>query len=83
MEADKIFKAKAIVTAPGAPDAYLLAVKKGRVVATDVEGREDFARAGVPVVDFGDAVVLPGLWDAHVHLLSTGLALREVDLSGA
>ncbi len=83
MEADKIFKAKAIVTAPGAPDAYSLAVKKGRVVATDVEGRGDFARAGVPVVGFGDAVALPGLWDAHVHLLSTGLALREVDLSGA
>lgn len=83
MEADKIFKAKAIVTAPGAPDAYSLAVNKGRVAAIDVEGRDDFARAGVPVVDFGDAVVLPGLWDAHVHLLSTGLALREADLGGA
>ena len=83
MEAEKIFKAKAIVTAPGAPDAYSLAVKRGRVAAVDVEGREDFARAGVPVVDFGDAVMMPGLWDAHVHLLSTGLALREVDLSGA
>lgn len=83
MEADKLFKAKAIITAPGAPDAYYLAVKRGRIVAAGAEGGEDFARAGVPVVDFGDAVILPGLWDAHVHLLSTGLVLRELDLSGA
>lgn len=84
MQADKIFKAKAVVTAPGAADVEFLAVRRGRVVAAGPVGEcEGLIRAGVPVVDFGDAVVLPGLWDAHVHLLLTGLALRQQDLSGA
>jgi predicted amidohydrolase YtcJ len=42
-----------------------------------------FIRAGVPVKNFVGNAVLPGLWDAHVHLLYTGLALFWVDLSGA
>ncbi len=83
MEADRIFKARAIITAPGAPDAEFVAVKGGRVAAAGGESAGGLSRAGVPVTDFGDAVILPGLWDAHVHLLSTGFALREVDLSGA
>ncbi|NIT34906.1 MAG: amidohydrolase family protein [candidate division Zixibacteria bacterium] len=84
VEADKIFKARAIITAPGGADAEFLAVRRGRVVATGNQaGGAAFERAGVPVVDFGDAAVLPGLWDAHVHLLLTGLALRQTDLSGA
>jgi len=37
----------------------------------------------VPVKDFTGKAVLPGLWDAHVHLLYTGLALYWVDLGGA
>jgi len=84
VEADKIFKAGTIITAPGGTDADFLAVRRGRVVAT---GRRPegvaFEHAGVPVIDLGDAAVLPGLWDAHVHLLLTGLALRQADLSGA
>jgi predicted amidohydrolase YtcJ len=84
MEADKIFKAEKIVTAPGGPEATFVAVRDGRVVAV---GPDDDARgfesAGVPVIDLGNAAVFPGLWDAHVHLLLTGLAMRHVDLSGA
>jgi len=84
MSVDKIFTAQAVVTAPGAADAEFLAVRGGRVVAAGhAEECRDLIRAGVAVVDFGDAVVLPGLWDAHVHLLLTGLALRQLDLSGA
>lgn len=81
---DKIFKAEKIVTAPAGAEATFVAVRDGRVVAfgPDTDAR-DFERAGVPVVDLGNATVLPGLWDAHVHLLLTGLALRHVDLSGA
>jgi predicted amidohydrolase YtcJ len=83
MDADRIFKARVVIPGPGAPDAEFVAVKGGRVVVVGGEGAEDVTRAGVPVTDFGDAVILPGLWDAHVHLLMTGIALREVDLSGA
>jgi len=84
VEADKIFKAEKIITAPGGPEATFVAVRGGRVAAVgsgdDARGLE---RAGVPAIDFGNATVFPGLWDAHVHLLLTGLALRHVDLSGA
>jgi predicted amidohydrolase YtcJ len=84
VEADKIFKAEKIITAPGGPEATFVAVQDGRVVAVGSgDDARSFEGAGVPVVDLGNAAVVPGLWDAHVHLLLTGLALRHVDLSGA
>jgi predicted amidohydrolase YtcJ len=43
---------------------------------------EPLISTGVPVKDFTGKAVLPGLWDAHVHLLYTGLALFWVDLGG-
>ncbi len=36
---------------------------------------------GIPMTDLGDAMVLPGLWDSHVHLLLTGTSLGWADLS--
>jgi predicted amidohydrolase YtcJ len=44
---------------------------------------EPLINAGVPVKDFTGSAVLPGLWDAHVHLLMTGVSLFWVDLGGA
>lgn len=84
VEADKIFKAEKIITAPGGSEATVVAARRGRVAAvgSGAEAR-GLELAGAPVVDFGAATVFPGLWDAHVHLLLTGLALRDVDLSGA
>ena len=35
------------------------------------------------VIDAGDAVVVPGLIDAHAHLMGLGFALMRVDLAGA
>ena len=35
------------------------------------------------VVDAGGRTVLPGLWDAHVHMVQWASARRRVDLSGA
>src|SRR5690606_39661982 len=34
-------------------------------------------------VDLDGRVVLPGLWDAHVHLTQWALVRRRLDLSGA
>ncbi|MFC7024871.1 amidohydrolase [Promicromonospora thailandica] len=34
-------------------------------------------------VDLGGRVVMPGLWDAHVHLTQWALVRRRLDLSGA
>lgn len=84
MEADTVFRAQTLITAPGGPTAEFAAARAGRLVAVGSAAEaEEFARAGVPVVDFGAATALPGLWDSHVHLLSTGRALRETDLGAA
>ncbi|GIH21206.1 amidohydrolase family protein [Rugosimonospora africana] len=43
-----------------------LLVRDGRVV--DVGTRGNLAAAGATVVDFGDAVIVPGFVDAHTHV---------------
>jgi predicted amidohydrolase YtcJ len=60
------------------------AVAGGRITAVGRPAEaEPLISAGVPVKDFVGNAVLPGLWDAHVHLLMTGVALFWVDLTGA
>ncbi len=63
---------------PARPTASSIGVWQGRIVGLD----DDVA--GLPaarVVDAGGAVVLPGFVDAHTHLVWTGAASRQVDLS--
>jgi len=43
----------------------------------------DLADAGVPTVDADGRWLLPGLWDAHVHLGQWALASRRLDVSSA
>jgi predicted amidohydrolase YtcJ len=61
--------------------ASAVAVKDGRFVAV---GSDDEVRAlageGTRVEDLGGATVVPGLIDAHNHLLSTGKMLGQVRL---
>src|SRR5689334_12948518 len=47
-----------------------LAVHGGRIVATGGLGelRERYPRASV--IDYGDAVIVPGFNDSHMHLMS-------------
>ncbi|MDH5824046.1 amidohydrolase [Luteimonas sp. RD2P54] len=55
----------------------------GRIVAV---GRAEALRSQHPdaeVLDLGDAVVVPGLIDAHAHLMNLGRALLSADLAGA
>src|SRR5262249_53697121 len=56
----------------------------GRIVAVgrlaDLEKRPD--AAGAARVDLGGAYAVPGLQDAHGHLVSYGSSLVEVDLRG-
>ena len=81
--ADLIVTAKTIHTVDasrvGPVEAF--AVRDGRFVYVGSrEGARAFRGRATRVVDAGDATVLPGLIDAHLHFLNVGLALHEVDL---
>src|SRR5437762_13763845 len=66
------------------PRARALAVRDGKFVAV---GAEDDVRAlrgaRTEVFDLHGQTVIPGLIDAHNHLLSTGKILRALPLFGA
>ncbi|MFD7024944.1 amidohydrolase [Promicromonospora sukumoe] len=56
-------------------------VRDGAVVTVGPAGR--VGDGGVERVDLGGRFVMPGLWDAHVHLTQWALVRRRLDLSGA
>jgi predicted amidohydrolase YtcJ len=56
-------------------------VSGGRIVSV-VPADRARSLAADRVVDLGDVTLMPGFVDAHVHLTSTGLALRGADLGG-
>ncbi|MDO9380081.1 MAG: amidohydrolase family protein [Nocardioidaceae bacterium] len=72
------------VMTPGRDDATALAVEGGTVrwVGRDDDAGPWLADA-TEVVQLDGALVTPGFVDAHVHLASTGLAQRGVDLTTA
>lgn len=69
---------------PERPVAEAFAVDRGRYVLVGTKA-EVLAQAGpsVRVVDLGAVTVIPGLEDAHAHLLSLGRALGTIDLGEA
>ncbi len=58
---------------------------RGGLIAFAGSVREAMALKGprTRLLDLGDATVIPGIIDAHAHLLGLGEALRTVDLTGA
>jgi predicted amidohydrolase YtcJ len=66
------------------PVVAAMAVRDGRVQFTG-SAREAMALRGsaTRVVDLGGRTVIPGMVDAHAHLLGLGQSLRNVDLVGA
>ena len=69
---------------PGRPFADALLVEGGRV--RRLLDREEIPKAlahGGKVIDLPGELAVPGLVDAHGHLLGYGLALRRADLVGA
>ena len=70
---------------PDAPEGNALAAQDGKIVAIG-ESSELLARyrdADTVVIDAGGAAVLPGLIDAHGHVMGLGRALRTLDLVGS
>jgi predicted amidohydrolase YtcJ len=66
------------------PEARALAVRRGQVVAVGTKAEVlKAAGEGARVVDFGDAVMVPGLVDAHAHIAGLGRSLTVARLEGA
>lgn len=57
--------------------------RDGRVLALGTAAGLRAAHPGAREVDAGGRTVLPGLIDAHAHLMNLGYALLNADLSGA
>ena len=84
MQADlALFNGNIHTMDPGRPQVSAVAVAGDRFVATgsDSEVRSLLAQGGREV-DLRGATVVPGFIDAHIHFLSYGLSLQEIDLSG-
>jgi hypothetical protein len=66
------------------PVVTALAVRAGRVVfvGSDAEARA-LATPSTTVIDLHGATVVPGLTDAHAHLLGLGTTLQRVNLAGS
>lgn len=66
------------------PMVSAFAVKGGRILFAGSE-REVRALAGprTRVIDAGGSTVIPGMVDAHAHLLGLGTSLRNVQLAGS
>ena len=60
-----------------------MAIRDGRVVATGpARGVMTMRGPNTRVLDLNGRTVIPGMIDAHVHLLNLGNSLRNVDLVG-
>ncbi len=61
--------------------ATAVAIKDGRIVAVGADDEvKDLAGFGTTTEDLNGATVIPGLIDAHNHLLMTGRILNQVQL---
>ncbi|MGQ0540071.1 MAG: amidohydrolase, partial [Gemmatimonadaceae bacterium] len=68
---------------PTRPFVEAMAVKDGRVLFTGAaRGVMTYRGPATRLVDARGQTVIPGMIDAHVHLLGLGTALRTVDLVG-
>lgn len=66
----------------GVPAPVDLRIEAGRTTAIAPAGTLAPVR-GEETVALGGRWVVPGLWDAHVHLVQQALAARRLDVSGA
>jgi predicted amidohydrolase YtcJ len=76
-----LYNARIYTVDPSMPEAQAIAIRKHRITAI---GNDDdvLALAGRSTrrLDVGGRLVLPGLCDAHIHLLGYSLRLRELAL---
>jgi predicted amidohydrolase YtcJ len=76
-----LYNARIYTVDPAMPWAEAIAIRKHRIIAAG--SNADVIAMGGPAtqrVDLGGRLVLPGLCDAHIHLLGYSLRLRELAL---
>jgi predicted amidohydrolase YtcJ len=79
-----IVNAKIHTMDPGRPHADAVAISGNRIAALgSSEEIRALAGSDTRVIDAGGRLVLPGFNDAHVHFLSGGFSLSNVDLRDA
>lgn len=78
-----IHNARIYTVDPNRPFAEAMAVRNGRVLFVgSARGALALAGPNTERMDLGGRTVIPGMVDAHAHLLGLGQALRRVDLVG-
>lgn len=78
-----ITNARIYTVDPTRPLADAMAVRDGRVAFVGSErGALALRGSNTRVVDLDGNTVIPGITDAHAHLLNLGVSLRTVDLVG-
>jgi len=69
---------------PASPRVEAFAVRDGAIVAlgTSIAILDGHRGDATEVIDLGGSTVIPGLIDAHAHVMGLGRALRSLDLVG-
>lgn len=81
MQADLLFRNGTVYTSPTVT-VNALAVRGDKVLAAGTEADVlQTAGPGTRVVDLGGRALVPGLVDAHLHVLAYGLSLRQVAMA--
>lgn len=66
------------------PAGSAIAVRDGKIVAVGSDATiKEYIQSWTKVVDAGGGLLIPGLADAHAHLLNLGFELERADLRGA
>ncbi len=84
--ADLVVAGQVVVAAePGGPETVeAIGISGGRVVTAGTRAEvTDGAARGARVVDAGDAAVVPGLHDFHIHLVGLARSRRAISLDDA
>ncbi len=79
-----LFGGNVVTLDPARPQATAAAVRDGRVVALGSDAEiKPFLGPATRQIDLKGRTVLPGLTDAHVHVMGVGQARESLDLVGA
>jgi predicted amidohydrolase YtcJ len=81
--ADTVLKGGKVFLGPGLGFAQAVALWGGKVLATGSDGDiADLVGPDTKVIDLAGRLAVPGLNDAHQHMMSVGMGLFEVNLKG-